>query len=68
VRYNGKLTRQAGLLAQRPAKGIVASGVSAFISDVRGGAVLGPGIGIAQGVSIRGDSLFSGTQKEVMSD
>ena len=68
MRYNGKLTRQAGLLAQRPAKGIVASGVSAFISDVRGGAVLRPGVGIAQRVSIRGDSLFSGMQKEVMSD
>jgi len=68
VRYKGKLTRQAGLLAQRPAKGIVASGVSAFISDIRGGVVLRPGAAIRQGVSIRGDSLFSGMQKEVMND
>lgn len=68
MRYKGKLTTQAGLLARRPAKGIVASGVSAFILDTRGGAVLRPGVGIKQGVSIRGDSLFSDMRKEVMSD
>ena len=68
MRHNEELTGQADLLAQLPAKGIVVSGVSGFILDIRGEVVLRPGAGIKQGVSIRGDSLFSGMQKEVMND
>jgi hypothetical protein len=68
VCYKGKLTRQADLLTRHPARGIVVSAVSAFISDVRGGVILHPCAGIKQGVSIGGDSLFSDMQKEVMND
>jgi hypothetical protein len=56
------------LLTRHPARGIVVSAVSAFISDVRGGVILHPCAGIKQGVSIGGDSLFSDMQKEVMND
>lgn len=68
MRYKGKLESQTKFLTRHPGEGVAASGARAFTLHIRGENASRPGAEIKQGVSIRGDSLFSDMQKEVMND